>query len=363
MTHTTIVLFGGPSDERHVSVASAQAIVRVLPNAFAWYWAPEGAVYDVNPKDLLSHQRPFELDFLPARPAIFPNLEQALDTMPVDNPVLLLALHGTGGEDGPLQEMLEKRGIPFTGSGSVASAAAFDKEQAKEMVKGHVRLAESRVARTAAEVRPMIEEMLSRHERLVLKPLAAGSSRGLFFLGRNDDAEDVAEKVVARGIPYIIEQFVQGRELTCGVIDSGDGPAALPVIEIEVDPNRTFDYEGKYLGAGTREICPADIPEAMAAEAQETSVAAHIALGCEGYSRSDLIAAEDGIYYLETNTLPGLTASSLVPQELKVVGIEFREFLERQVELALERAQRVPASPKVASNQQPGTSNILTGSA
>jgi D-alanine-D-alanine ligase len=338
---TTIVLFGGPSDERHVSVASAQAIVRVLPDVLAWFWAPEGAVYDVSAKDLLSHQRPFELDFLPARPAIFPNLEQALDTMPVDDPVFLLALHGTGGEDGALQELLERRGIPFTGSGSAASAAAFDKDRAKELVKGHVRLAESRVARTAAEVRPVIADMLSRHERLVLKPLAAGSSRGLFFLGRNDGADDVAEKVVARGIPYIVEQFVQGRELTVGVLDHGNGPAALPVIEIEVDPNRTFDYEGKYLGAGTREICPAVIPEPLAAEAQETAVAAHVALGCEGYSRSDLIAGEDGVYYLETNTLPGLTASSLVPQELKTVGIEFREFLEGQVQLALERSRRV----------------------
>jgi D-alanine-D-alanine ligase len=328
---TTIVLFGGPSDERHVSVASAQAIVRALPNVLAWFWTPEGAVHDVGTADLLAHQRPFELDFVPARPAIFPTLEQALDTLPVDEPVFLLALHGGPGEDGTVQRMLEERGIPFTGSGSEASAAAFDKEQAKALVRGRVKTAESRVVRTQAELRGTIDDLLSRHERIVLKPLAGGSSRGLYFLGRNDEPPRDLQ------LPYILEQFVAGRELTVGVIDRDGSPFALPVIEIEVDTDRAFDYAGKYLGAGTREICPAQIPEEMARAAQATALAAHQALGCEGYSRSDLIATGDGIYFLETNTLPGLTGSSLVPQELAVVGISFREFLERQLELAERR--------------------------
>ena len=331
MNHTVIVLFGGPSDERHVSVASAQNIIRTLDRALAWYWAPEGAVYDVAPSDLLAHQRPFETDFLPARPAIFPNLEQALDTLPVEDPVFLLALHGTGGEDGTLQRMLEARGIPFTGSGSAASAAAFDKEQAKATVQARVRTAESRVARTDAELAEVVADMLTRHERIVLKPLAGGSSRGLYFLERGATAPDGLR------LPYIVEQFVRGRELTVGVVDLGEGPFALPVIEIEIDPNRTFDYEGKYLGSGTREICPADIPPEMAGEAQKTALAAHVALGCDGYSRTDLMAGDDGIYFLETNTLPGLTTSSLVPQELAEVGTSLADFLKTQIELAAKR--------------------------
>lgn len=328
---TNIVLFGGPSDERHVSVASAQAIIRALPNAFAWFWTPEGAIHDVAAVDLLGHQRAFEIDFAPARPAIFPTLEQALDTMPVDEPVVLLALHGGPGEDGTVQRMLEQRGIPFTGSGSEASAAAFDKERGKALVRGRVTTAESRVVRNESELRVAIDDLLSRHERIVLKPLAGGSSRGLYFLGRGED--------LPRDLryPYILEQFVAGRELTVGVIAQDGRPMALPVIEIETDPNRTFDYAGKYLGAGTREICPANIPEEMARAAQATALAAHEALGCEGYSRSDLIASGSDIYFLETNTLPGLTSSSLVPQELAVVGISFRDFLERQLELATSR--------------------------
>ena len=328
---TLIVLFGGTSDERHVSVASAQNVLRALEgggSVLAWFQAPGGAVHDVGVREVLAHERPFVNDFVPSRPAIFPDVEQALDTLPVDDPVFLLALHGTGGEDGTLQRLFEARGLPFTGSGAEASAAAFDKDRAKELVKGVVRLAESRVVRDGAGVRDVIADMLSRHERIVLKPLAGGSSRGLYFLGRGD------EPPTDLRLPYILEQFVSGRELTCGVFDRDGRPYALPVIEIEVDPNRTFDYAGKYLGAGTREICPANIPEEMAHAAQAAALAAHVALGCEGYSRTDLIAAQDGIYFLETNTLPGLTTSSLVPQELAAVGISFREFLERQLELA-----------------------------
>jgi D-alanine-D-alanine ligase len=256
--------------------------------------------------------------------------------LPVEDPVFLLALHGGAGEDGTVQRMLETRGVPFTGSGSAASAAAFDKARAKELVAGRARIAESRIARDAGELREVVDDMFTRHERLVLKPLAGGSSRGLFFVRRGD-------ALPAVDVPYIVEQFLQGRELTVGVIDHGTGPFALPVIEIEVDAGRDFDYAGKYLGHGTREVCPAQIPDALAREAQDAAVAAHLALGCSGYSRSDFIAAADGVYFLELNTLPGLTAASLVPQELAVVGISFREFLERQVELAVLSRPTLPS--------------------
>jgi D-alanine-D-alanine ligase len=350
--NTIIVLFGGTSDERHVSVASAQNVLRTLSgNTFAWYQSPDGAIHDVAVREVLAHERPFVADFLPSRPAIFPDMEQALDTIPVDDPVFLLAFHGTGGEDGTLQRMLEARGLPFTGSGSAASAAAFDKDRAKELVRDSVRVAESRVARNASEVREVIDDLLSRHERIVLKPLAAGSSRGLFFLGRDGNRDEVSTQIAKLGIPYIVEQFIRGRELTVGVLDQGDGPFALPVIEIECDSDRTFDYEGKYLGSGTREICPAVIPDELAQEAQRAALAAHIALGCEGYSRSDFVAADEGVYFLETNTLPGLTTSSLVPQELAVVGISFEGFLRTQLQLAISKSQSRRAAESQRSRQ------------
>lgn len=343
---TIIVLFGGLSDERHVSVASAQNIVRALPSSLCWFWAPEGAVHDVGAPELLAHQRPFEVDFLPSRPAIFPDLEQALDTLPVEDPILLLALHGGAGEDGTVQEMMERRGIPFTGSGSAASADAFDKGRAVEIVGRRAKTAESRIARHAVDIAPVVHDMLGRHERIVLKPLAGGSSRGLFFLDRGGDAEDVIEKVTALGVPYIVEQFLAGRELTVGVVETDDGPMALPVLEVEVDAGHTFDYDGKYLGRGTHEICPARIPDAMRDEVQQVGLAAHEALGCEGYSRTDVVAAADGVYFLELNSLPGLTASSLVPQQLQAAGIGFREFLEGQVEMARQRLTPAPMASR-----------------
>jgi D-alanine-D-alanine ligase len=329
---TTIVLFGGPSDERHVSVASAQTIVRALSEPLAWFWAPDGPIHDVALDDLLSHQRPFEADFEPKRPAIWPNLEQALDTLPVEDPVFLLALHGGAGEDGTIQRMMEQRGIAFTGSGSTASAAAFNKTRAKDMLRNRVRMAESRVVRGPDTV----NEMLRTYERVVLKPIAGGSSRGLYFVDRDADFR------LDPAVPYLAEQFISGRELTVGVVDQGDGPFALPPLEIEIDPGLSFDYDSKYLGKGSREICPAKISDRMREAAENLALAAHKTLGCEGYSRTDMIAADDDhIYFLELNTLPGLTGSSLVPKELAVAGIAFRDFLERQVQLARQRANAV----------------------
>jgi D-alanine-D-alanine ligase len=168
----------------------------------------------------------------------------------------------------------------------------------------------------------------------VLKPLADGSSRGLYFVDRGDDLEAMARQVATVGVPYLAEEFIAGRELTVAVLDDDGRPRALPCLEIETDPGHVFDYAGKYLGKGTREICPAKISAEASADAQRIAVAAHTALGCEGYSRTDLVLAQDGAYYLETNTLPGLTSSSLVPQELAADGISFEQFLREQVEIA-----------------------------
>jgi D-alanine-D-alanine ligase len=293
---TVIVLFGGRSDERHVSVASAQNVVRTLGAPLAWFWNPNGAVHDVNRDELLAQ-----------------------------------------GEDGSVQRLMEARGIPFTGSGSDASAAAFDKGRAKEIVENRIRVAESRVVNDVRAIDGSIEAMLKRYEKIVLKPVAGGSSRGLFFVDRDTDLGPIIDAIRSLNVPYILEQFVAGRELTVGVADTDNGPVALPVIEIETDPGFSFDYEGKYLSKGTREICPAKIDDAIRDEAQQMALTAHTALGCEGYSRSDLIAAEDGLYFLELNTLPGLTNTSLVPQQLATAGVSFRDFLEAQVSLALRR--------------------------
>jgi len=169
---TTIVLFGGRSDERHVSVASAQNVARVLDRPLCWFWAPEGAIHDTSVDELSVHRRPFETDFRPRRPALWPDLEQALDTLPVDDPVFFLAVHGGEGEDGTVQAMMERRRIAFTGSGSAASALAFDKERAKERLRNALRLAESRTARFSTWVISPGTPMTIRGWTYILRPCA-----------------------------------------------------------------------------------------------------------------------------------------------------------------------------------------------
>src|ERR1051326_1478248 len=143
---TNIVLFGGRSDERHVSVASGQNVARQLDAPLCWFWAPNGGVHGGAIAELPAHRHPFLGDYIPSRPAIWPDIEMALDTLPVEDPVFVLALHGGEGEDGTLQRLFEARGIAFTGSGSKASANALDKSRAKELVKARgVRVAEGTV--------------------------------------------------------------------------------------------------------------------------------------------------------------------------------------------------------------------------
>jgi D-alanine-D-alanine ligase len=298
---TIIVLFGGSGSERLVSVASAQNIGRTLgaPHRF-WYGSSAGAIHDVSLEELLAHTQPFEREFDPIRPAISPSLEQALDIISGTDPVVLLALHGGEGEDGRVQEMLEHRKIPFTGSGSAASAAAFDKAAAKEIVSAaglHAPESELVPPLDPSQISKRIERFLADRPKAVLKPVADGSSHGLFFVDRGQDHADVSRLVSEAHTDYLLEQFLDGRELTVGVVDEARAIHPLPVLEIETDPGIRFDYAGKYHGKGVREVCPALISDTLASAAQRAALVAHERLGCRGYSRTDLVAVGDTVWY------------------------------------------------------------------
>ncbi len=337
-----VMLFGGTSTERHVSVASACNIVSAIDRPVPWFIAPNGAVHAVTTEELCAQERPFERDFLPASSASFRDLAEALDGAS-RNDVFFLALHGGHGENGVIQNALEQRDLAFTGSGSAASAAAFDKVRAKQIVAdAGVRVTASRVLAGAdVEVREALAELLERYGRVVVKPVADGSSIGLHHLAKRERLGEVATAVAGAGIPYLVEPFVAGTELTIGVVDQRSKPLALPPSEVRLEPGRAFDFAGKYLGRGTLEITPAEVAPEIAAEAQRIALAAHRALGCEGYSRTDVIAQRDGVVvYLETNTLPGLTAASFIPQQLCAAGMGLREFVAAQIRVALERRDR-----------------------
>lgn len=342
MPSRVIVLFGGTSTERRVSVASACNVAAAIDRPILLFIAPSGAVHRVTREELASHEQPFERDLVPSSPAAFSGLEAALDAI-AEQDVLFLALHGGEGENGVLQRTLEARGLAFTGSGSVASAAAFDKLCAKRTVASvGVRVAESQVVSgSEPELRDALARLFERQGRLVIKPVADGSSMGLHHLSGPDQLDEVAAAVARAGVPYLAESFVAGTELTIGVMDSTDAPVPLPVSEIRVEPGRAFDFAGKYLGRGTLELTPASVPAEVALEAQRVAVAAHRALGCEGYTRTDVIANDDGIVYLETNTLPGLTSASFVPQQLRAMGKDLRWFVAEQVRAAIARRDRL----------------------
>ena len=328
--HITI-LFGGVNRERLVSVATAQALHSALPDADLWFWDVDDCVHAVSSAALAHHLRPFEIPFR-ADGSGLGGLSQALGQAKAENRLLVLGLHGGMAENGELQLMCEARGIPFTGSGSAASHLAFDKAAAKRFatIAG--------LATTSSVALDDMEKAFAEHGKLIAKPARDGSSYGLIFVNATQDL--VGVRNAAKSEEYLIEPFIPGIEATCGVLERPDGSlTALPTIEI-IAEGGAFDYAAKYLASTTEEICPGRFTSKVNRQIMDGAILAHRALSCSGYSRSDFIVPEHGPIYLETNTLPGLTAPSLYPKSLKAQGIEFTDFLNGQIALAVQKARR-----------------------
>ena len=328
------ILFGGTNKERLVSVASAQALHSTLPDADLWFWDADDAVFEVSGKALLAHARPFEDPFKADGARVGAPIDQALDRARSDGRLLVLGLHGGRAENGELQAMCEIRGIAFTGSGSAASNLAFDKVAAKRFA------AIAGVKSPDGIALADIEAAFAEYGKLIAKPARDGSSYGLIFVNAKQDI--VAVRNAARHEDYVIEPFISGTEATCGVLEKPDGSVmALPPVEtIPAEGGLGFDYRAKYLASATQEICPGRFPSAISSAIMDLAMRAHLALSCTGYSRTDFIVSDKGPVYLETNTLPGLTAASLYPKALKAQGIDFGDFLRDQIEIARRRAQK-----------------------
>ena len=324
------ILFGGTNKERLVSVASAQALHRALPEADLWFWHVADTVHDVKSEALLNHRRPFEDAFEPGNRGVA--FEAALDKAKAEDRVLVLGLHGGRAENGELQTMCEIRGVPFTGSGSASSHLAFDKVAAKRFAAiGGVPVPSGIDLGT-------LDEAFAEYGKLIAKPVKDGSSYGLIYVVAKQDL--VAVRNAAKTEEYLIEPFISGVEATCGVLEQSDGKMfSLPPVEIVAAEGR-FDYTAKYLLKSTQEICPGRFAPEVTAQLQDLAVKAHRALSCSGYTRSDFIISAKGPIYLETNTLPGLTKASLYPKALKAHGIEFADFLTDQIALAEKRVQK-----------------------
>jgi len=251
----------------------------------------------------------------------------------------LIILHGPYGEDGTVQGLLELLGIPYQGSGVLGSALAMNKlaskylyEKANLPVPAYIPLQKGEPLAPAAW-----EKQLGLP--LVIKPNEAGSSVGMTIVRSLDTIAEAVEKAFAHDSTLLVEAYIEGIELTGGVIGNRD-LQALPIIEIiPDDEHEFFDYEAKYTAGVTQEICPARIDDEMTHKAQAYATAAHRALFCKGYSRTDMILKDGEIYVLETNTIPGMTATSLLPQAARVAGLSFSRLLDRLIELGIEAHQ------------------------
>ncbi|MEJ2099494.1 MAG: D-alanine--D-alanine ligase [Desulfobacterales bacterium] len=250
--------------------------------------------------------------------------------------VALIILHGPYGEDGTIQGLLELLDIPYQGSGVLGSSVAMNKLASKYLYE-----------KAGLPIPPYI--VLNKGDRLdaqgwekqlglplVIKPNAAGSSVGMTIVKSPDGLEQAVEKAFSHDPTILIEGYVKGIELTGGVVGN-QKLLALPIIEIiPNDEHEFFDYEAKYTAGLTQEICPARIDDEMTQKAQAYAKAAHRALFCEGYSRTDMILKDREIYVLETNTIPGMTATSLLPQAAQRAGLSFSQLLDQLIQLGIE---------------------------
>ncbi len=252
--------------------------------------------------------------------------------------VAFLALHGRYGEDGTLQGLLDLLGIPYVGSGTLASALAMDKAMAKKVLaaEGLPVAAGTVVERAAFRRDPEGESRRASAAAMpaIVKPVTQGSSVGLSVVETAEGMRAALEKALLHDPRALVEERLAGPEITVGLLGNRE-LQALPVIEI-VPRDGLFDYVSKYDPDLTEEICPARIPEATARAAQDLAVRAHRALSCRGLSRTDMIVTARGPVILEVNTLPGMTVNSLLPKAARVAGISFPELLDRLVRLALE---------------------------
>lgn len=244
--------------------------------------------------------------------------------------VVFLALHGACGEDGRIQAALDLMGVPYTGSGYLSSAIAMDKDLTKRLVSGKVMTPRWE---TAAVTEENIEEIMERTKLpVVVKPIASGSSVGVYIAKNKAALQRALEESLKLGGLTVIEEYIRGREISVAVLEG----QALPAIEI-IPKEGFYDYANKYQPGATNEVCPARIPASWEKAVGDAALTVFRTIGLSVYARADFIVTPDGSpYFLEINTLPGMTPTSLVPQEAAAAGIDYGKLCEAIIRISLE---------------------------
>lgn len=314
-THQTRigVLRGGPSPEYEVSLNTGKTILSNLPE-------------HVEPVDIfISRDGLWHEKGVTKSPG---NILRRVDAV-------LNGLHGAYGEDGEVQKILDSFKVPYSGSLAMPSAVAMNKMLSKKIYQNHglktphsVHIALENLSRQSIK-----DAFYGTLSPFVVKPVCAGSSIGVYIVSTLPELEEAVIAASQYSPGVLIEEFIAGKEATCGVIDDFRGVNHYSLLPIEIrHKSNFFDYNSKYgtsaTGGGAEEICPGNFSPSEAKMIQEMAVAAHRALGLRHYSRSDfLVHPKRGIYILETNTLPSLTETSLIPKALKAVGSNIKEFI------------------------------------
>jgi D-alanine-D-alanine ligase len=340
-----LVLMGGSSAERDVSLASGEAIVGALKEAGYKVMALDTA----GGNKLLADNGKYLAGGVKTKPPDTKDLQKseskltlkAIETFDFsDVDVIFLALHGGSGENGTIQALLDMTGKPYTGSGMLASALCMDKAMSKKIFERDgiptprwFLLKEEKLANIAT-IETLIESNLGFP--VVVKPNDQGSTIGFSIVNSPSKLKEAIQKAEHYSNEVLFEEYISGKELTVGVL----ADQALPVIEI-VPEHGVYDYECKYTKGKSKYICPAELPKHKTEEIQAYGLKAFKSLKCEGYARVDFRYSENERFYcLEVNSLPGMTATSLVPKAAKAMGIEFPELIDRIVQSALNKKRR-----------------------
>lgn len=315
-----LVLAGGPSSEHEVSLRTAQMILKnldlkkykaslaIIKKDKKWHFHKDEKYLHMG--DAMKRLNPSNFDFV------------------------FIAMHGSFGEDGRIQAMLEWAGLPYVGSGVLSSAMAMDKEISNALYKANGLWVPLYIV---IERRTKLKK-LGPDLPLVVKPVNGGSSVGVSIVQQKKDLNKAINLAFKEDDRIILQKYIKGREFTCGVLEGKDGnPFALPPTEIIPKTASFFDYKAKYKIGGSLEVTPAHLSKSQTKELQKLALKAHGILRCKGMSRSDFILSGSKFYILETNTIPGMTETSLLPQAAKAAGIGFSNFLDLMIETGLKR--------------------------
>lgn len=340
-----VVLAGGTSTERDVSIVSGTMVCKALRGKghqailmdvfFGLKQVPEPLFpeeYDVEgaAEEIRSHNGSLAEAVKARREFFGPHVIEICQKADV----VFMALHGANGEDGKVQAAFDLFGIPYTGTGYLSSAVAMDKGLTKQFFETHGVPTPKGISLVKNQAFVSLEES-GLEFPVVVKPCCGGSSVGVFIAGNQEEYEAALQAAFVYEDELIVEEYVNGREFSVGVVDG----EAYPIIEI-APIEGFYDYTNKYKAGSTIETCPAELTEEQTRQMQEYAVLGAKTLGIEGYCRLDFMMRGDGrMYCLEANTLPGMTPTSLLPQEAQAIGMDYPSLCEELIRLSLKKYQ------------------------